>query len=312
MSKFVIMADATCDLPEEIQKKYDIELMPGHICLPDKSEITLYAEWGQFETMEGFYKELKKNPNAFSTSPANVGECEEMFEKYAKEGTTVLAIALSTGLSGAYNMKVMARENILKKYPDAKIEIVDSLRFGPGYGLLVVHAANLRNEGKSLEEVTKYVEENKNRFHQCGWLDDLSFVAKKGRLTSAKAFFGTLAGIKPIGEFDYNGLTTVIGKVKGAKACYPVLLSYIEATIEKPEEQIIYIAQSNREAHAEEYKKMLMEKFHPKDIIINPLFPLSGVNVGPGLMAAYYMGKPISEGLVEERAILDKLIGGEK
>lgn len=312
MSKFVIMADATCDLSEEYIKEYDIELMPGHIGMPDGSEITLLADWSVFESMEGFYGALKKNPNGYSTSPANVGECEEMFEKYAAQGIPVLAVALSGGISGAYNNKLMAKENVLKKYPDAKIYCVDSLRFGPGFGLLVVYAASLRNEGKDIEEVVDYIEKNKNRFHQTGWLDDLSFVAKKGRLTNAKAFFGTLAGIKPIGEFDYNGLTTVIGKVKGAKACYPVLLNYIEAEIENPEEQIIFIAQSNRYAQAVEYKKMLEERFHPKAVYIISLYPLSGVNVGPGLMAAYYMGKPISEGLTEERALLDKLINGDK
>lgn len=311
MSKFVIMADATCDLPKELCEEYDIELMQGHISTPDGSDITLCTDWDRFETMEGFYKALKQNPDGFTTSPTNVGECEETFEKYAKDGIPVLAIALSSGISGAYNFKLTAKKNVLKKYPDAKIEIVDSLRFGPGFGLLVVHAAMLRNEGKDIAEVTEYIENNKNRFHQTGWLDDLSFVAKKGRLTHAKAFFGTLAGVKPIGEFDYNGLVTVIGKVKGAKACYPVLLDYMAAEIENPEDQIIFIAQSNRYAQAVEYKKMIEERFHPKAVIINSLYPLSGINVGPGLMAAYYMGKPISEGLVEERAILDKLINGE-
>lgn len=310
MSRFVIMADATCDLAEEYLKEYDIILMPGHISVPDGSDITLCAEWNRFESMENFYGELKKNPSGYTTSPANVEECEEMFEKYAAEGIPVLAIALSSGISGAYNNKLMAKENVLKKYPDAVIECVDSLRFGPGFGLLVVYAAKLRNEGMNIQEVTEYIEQNKNRFHQTGWLDDLSFVAKKGRLTHAKAFFGTLAGVKPIGEFDYNGLTTIIGKVKGAKAAYPVLLGYMEAEIENPEDQIIFIAQSNRYAQAVEYKKMIEDRFHPKAVYINDLYPLSGINVGPGLMAAYYVGKPITEGLVDERALLDKLING--
>ena len=67
----------------------------------------------------------------------------------------------------------------------------------------------------------------------------------------------------------------------------------------------MFIAHSNRYAQAEVYAKMIEEKFHPKAIFINDVFPMCGISIGPGLMAAYYMGKPISEGLVEERAIID-------
>lgn len=308
MSKFIIMADSLCDLDEQYLSEYDIEMMPGHVNLPDGTELTLNAEWDCFETMEKFYAALSKNPDGYATSPANVAECEEMFKKYASQGIPVMAITISSGISGAYNSKLMAKENVLKEYPDARIDVVDSLRFGPGFGLLVVHAAMLRKEGKDIDEVLKYVEENKNRFHQTGWLDDLSFVAKKGRVTHAKAFFGTLAGVKPLGEFDYNGLTTVIGKAKGAKAAYKVLLEYMDKMIENPEDQVIFIAQSNRYAQAVEYKKMIEERFHPKAVYINPLYPLNGINVGPGLMACYYVGKPISEGLVEEKALMESLI----
>jgi len=308
MSDLIIMADATCDLGEEFLKEYNIEPMVGHISLEDGSDVTLGAEWSKFESMENFYKALSANPEGFTTSPANVAECEEQFKKYAAKNIPVLAIALSGGISGAYNNKIMAKENVLKEYPDAVIEVVDSLRFGPGFGLLVIYAAMLRNEGKSIAEIKEYIENNKNKFHQTGWLDDLSFVAKKGRMTHAKAFFGTLAGIKPLGEFDYNGLTTVIGKVKGAKAAYKVMIDYMAEVIENPEDQIIFIAHSNRYAQAVEYKKMIEERFHPKAVYINPLYPLCGINVGPGLMASYYIGKPISKGLVEEMALVDKLI----
>ena len=196
------------------------------------------------------------------------------------------------------------------KYPDAQIRCIDSQRFGTYCGLLAIYASLMRKEGHSFEEVCTYIENNKNRLHQAGWLDDLSFVAKRGRMTHAKAFFGTLAGIKPIGEFDYNGMTTIIGKVKGAKAAYEVLMKYIAKTIEKPEEQIIVVAHTNRLAQAEEYKKMLEENFHPKQVVIRDVFPMCGISIGPGLMAAYYMGTPISQGLVDERKIIEDCLKG--
>lgn len=306
MKSFIILADATCDLSEEFQKEYDIGVIPGHIALPDGTEIPAFLKWEKY-SREDFYASLKKNPNGYSTSPANVAEFSAAMEPYAAENVGVLLLTISSGISGAFNFASQAREELLRKYPSAEIRIVDSMRFGPGFGLMAVYASMLRSQGKTLAETAQWLEDNKNRFHQAGWLDDLSFVAKKGRITQPKAFFGTLAGVKPIGEFDYNGLTTVLGKVKGAKTAYSVLLGYMEATIENPEEQIIFIAQTNRLPQAMEYKKMIEEKFHPKAVFVNDVFPSCGINIGPGLMAAYYMGKPISKDLSEERALFDKL-----
>lgn len=310
MSSFVISADVNCDLNDELSKEYDIEILPGHMVTPTEADLLTYPNWDSFTSMENFYSELSANPDKFATSPPNSRECAVFFEKCASEGKELLHLCISSGISGAFDFAVEAKNEVLKKYPQAKIKVVDTMRFGPGFGLMVIYAAIKRNEGASLDEVYDYIEENKNRFHQAGWLDDLSFVAKKGRLTHAKAFFGTLAGVKPIGEFDYNGLTTVIGKFKGAKSAYKGLLNYIEKTIENPEEQIIFIAQSNRLDAAVKYKEMIEEKFHPKAVVIKDLYASCGVNVGPGLMAAYYVGLPISQGLETEKKIIDDYLLG--
>ena len=307
MKKFAILADATCDLNEAFQKQYDIRIILGHIIMPDKSDIPTFLKWDKI-SREEFYANLKKDPNGYSTSPANTQEFSAVMEEIVSDGTELLVMTISSGISGAFSFASTAKKKVLEKYPDAKITCIDSMRFGPGFGLMVVYAARMREEGKSMEEVAKFLEDNKNRFHQAGWLDDLSFVAKKGRLTNAKAFFGKLAGIKPIGEFDYNGLTTVIGKAKGAKAAYAALLTYIEKTIENPEDQTIFIAQTNRLPQAEQYREMLIERFHPKEVFINDVFPACGINIGPGLMAAYYMGKPISADLSEERKIIEEAL----
>ena len=309
MNKFAILADGNCDLNKTFQEQYDIKVLPGHIVLPDKSEISAYLEWTDV-SREDFYADLKKHPTDYTTSPPNSQEFANAMEEIVKDGTELLVITISSGISGSFGFACAGMKQVLEKYPEAKIKCVDSLRFGPGFGLMTIYAARMRDSGRTMEETAQWLEDNKNRFHQAGWLDDLSFVAKKGRLTNAKAFFGTLAGVKPIGEFDYNGLTTVIGKAKGAKAAYAALLEYIDKTIEDPSEQTIFIAQTNRLEQAEKYRDMIQERFHPKEIFINDVFPSCGINIGPGLMAAYYVGKPISVNLSEEKAILEKALSG--
>lgn len=307
MEKFVILADVTCDLGKELREEYGVEFVNGHYTTPDGKEHESFLEWTDTTPSE-FYKALRAAPNDYSTAPPNVSEWAEVLERYVSEGSGVLALTISSALSGTYDFLTQAAREVKEKYPEAQIRTIDSRRFSSGHGLLCVYASILRGEGKSLDETADWVESNLNRFHQAGWLDDLSFVAKKGRLTAAKAFFGSLMGLKPIGEFDRNGLTTVIGKAKGEKQAYPVLLKYIESTIENPEEQVIFIATADRLAQAEKYKAMLEEKFHPKAVYINYVYPSCGINVGPGLMAAYYMGKPISEDLAEERKLITELL----
>ncbi len=307
MSNFAIVADATCDLDEQFQKKYDVRVIPGHLRLPDGNEISIMPGWVD-TTGEAFYKTLKKDPNSYSTSPANVSEFERVFEEYAGKNIPLLAMSISSGISGANGFMLMARKNVLTRHPNAKIYCVDTLRYGPGFGLMVVRASQLRAEGKSLEETAKFLEENRSCFRQSGWLDDLNFVASKGRINHAQAFFGTLAGIKPIGELDANGLTTVLVKVKGAKTAYRVMLEYMEKTIVDPENQTILISHSDRLKQAVEYKAMIEEKFKPKEVIITELYPLCGANIGPGLMAAYYFGTPTSKDLEEEKKIMEDIV----
>ena len=261
MNKFAIISDASCDVSKEMKKEYDIITINGHVTLPDRSEVSEFINWNK-TNREQFYKDLSKNPDGYVTSPPNVDEFAAAFEKCIENGQDVMVITISGAISGAFDFATQAKKQVAEKYPNAKIIIVDSLRFSIAHGLLVILAAKLRENGHSIEEAAAYIEENKNRVHQCGWLDDLSFVAKKD----------------------------------------------IENTIENASEQTIFIAQTNRLAPAEKYKEMILERFKPKAVEIVDVYPFCGVNVGPGLMAAYYVGKPISKGLDQEKELIQKLI----
>lgn len=307
MSKFVILTDASSDLTKEIREEYDIDYIPAHVKLPDGRDVPCLLEWTDDYQHDEFYAAIKKGAE-YATSPANVGEYAEVFKKYIQEGYDVLSISISTALSGTYNFAIQARDEVLKEFPNAKILCVNSLRYSVLEGLMCVVASDMRAQGKSIDEVYAWLEENKNRFHSMGWLDDLSFVARKGRMSNSKAFFGQLVGIKPLGDISKEGLTTVIGKAKGAKKGIDAILKYMEATIENPEDQIIFVGTSDRERDADKLIPLIEEKFHPKKIIKSFVFPSCGVNIGPGLMCAFYMGKPITDDLKEETDIMNKIL----
>lgn len=310
MSNFAILCDVTCDLNKELQEKYNIRVLHAHYKTPDGKQHDAGCTWNSQEEAIAFYNELKKNPNGYTTAPLSPDEVKVALDEIIAEGVTeILCITISTGLSGTFNFFNLAKDQVVEAHPEVNIKVVDSLRYSTAFGAIAVKASLLREEGKSLDEVYAWVEANKNCYHQMGWLDDLSFLAKKGRLNNFKAFMGQLVGVKPLGEINHNGLTTVIGKAKGAKNAYAAILDYMEKTIIEPENQIIYIAQTNRISFANEFKKMVEERFHPAEIIMTDVHVMNGINIGPGLMAAYYFGKPTSEDLSEETAIMSAILG---
>ena len=142
MNKFAIMADASCDLGEKYQKEYDIRIVYGHVNYPEVGEKPTYLKWEPAER-DKFYKELSKNPDGYATAPPNIDEFKNAFEESAAKGEDVICITISGGISGAYNFAVQAKNEVLKKYPNARISVIDSLRFSIGHGLLVILAAKL-------------------------------------------------------------------------------------------------------------------------------------------------------------------------
>ncbi len=301
--RFAILVDGACDLTPEQCRARDILVAPSHVTPAGGEDMIFRNSWDEIGR-DAFYAAIKKDPDAYTTSPPNAEEFKAILEPLLKEGRGVLAITISTGISGTMDFLTQAVRELKETYPEADVRTVDSLRFSVAFGMLALRAADLRDEGKSLDEASGEIERVKNTLHQAGWLDDLSFVAKKGRLTHAKAFFGSMAGIKPIGEFDYNGLTTIIGKARGQKQAFAALLDYIEKTGVDLADQDMVIAQTCRMPQAEAFRDMIQARFHPKSIRICDVFVACGINIGPGLMAAYYFGTPISQGLKDERAIL--------
>lgn len=305
--RFVILPDNTCDLDEFIRKEYDIEFVPGFYTVDGKDYLNDMT-WNSISRAD-FYAALRKHPEAYSSAPPNIAQYEEAFEKFVKKGLGVLVLTISSKMSGSFDFAQTAKKNICKKYPEAKIMIIDSRKFSAAMGLLCVHASIMRSEGKSLEDVFKTLEDTKLCYHQSGWCEDLPFVAKMGRINGAAAFFGTLISIKALGDIDVNGMTTVIGKAKGDKSGFKAALDYIEKTAVDIKNQVMIVCTTDRDEKALELKRQIEDRFSPKRVLFTTVYPSCGINMGPGMLTCYYKGAPITEGLEKEKAIMNGILG---
>ncbi|MBQ7244529.1 MAG: DegV family protein [Bacilli bacterium] len=307
MHSFAIIADNSCALRKQYRERFGVDgIIYGTITYPDG-----HTEFGDLDyeriTPEDYFRSISKKA-MYKTACANIDQMIEVMEPFAKEGKDVVFITISSALSGTYNFGLKAAERVEKAYPGVHVYVIDSQRYASALGLLVQEACLRRDEGKSAKETAEWVESHKNNFHQMGMMDDLYFLARTGRIAKAKAFFGTMAGIKPMGEFSSVGLTEAIGKAKGAKNALDATVAYMKDRIVDPKEHIVFIAQSLREKEAKYLEDKIVAEIAPKEIISLPLDQTSGANMGPGLCAAFFYGKPISENLAEEKELINAIL----
>ncbi len=310
MNKFAIITDTSADLSSQQMQRFGIDdYVAGYVVYPDGHSEQGDPDWNNIKP-EAYYDLIKNKDNVFKTAQPSPLETREHFERFLKEGRDVLSISLSSGLSGTYSSCTVVARELMEQYPDRKIICVDSLRYSACEGLICIWAARLRDEeGMDIDQVAAWLEKNKSRFHQMGSLDDLFFCSRMGRVSFGVAIAGTLIGIKPLADFSSRGMSEAIGKVRGYSKMIETTIEYMRRTIIDAENQIIFVAHTNRLKQAERLKEEIQKAFNPKEIIINYVGQTCGTSIGPGLVAAFYYGTETTADLKKEKALLSDIIG---
>ncbi len=306
MSKFTIIPDSSCDLSKEMREKLGVEYYAkGVVAFPDGHSEHADLDWSTL-TPEEYFNSMRSKNALCTTSAAAPGEIAAEFEKAAQRGLDVLSISLSSGLSVTYQNALKAADMVMGKYPERKIICIDSLRYSTAIGLMVYLAAQKRDAGATLEETAEYLNEIRHCVHQVGTMDDLFFLCKTGRISNFKAFFGTLVGVNSMADFNREGRAEVVAKFKGKKAAFEAGLHYVENTVINPEDQVLFLSHSNREEQVKIFAGMLKDRFGFKDVVIGNLGMACGASIGPGLCAAFYVGKPVSEDMSVEKGYMNE------
>jgi len=305
---YVIIPDISCDLSPEIRERFEVDgYLKTYMSTPEADDIEGNLDFSDAE-LDAFYSSLKTNKNKYKTAVPGIDAVVSYFETFLQQGKDILALSISSKLSATYNLMVNAKEIVCEKYPERKIIVIDSTRMTVALGLLTIEACRLRAKGYSIEKNAEMLEYVKKTIHQMGSVDDLFWVASKGRISHAKAFFGSVAGIKPMGDFDSEGMVTVLSKVSGYDKVYKATVEYIKKTITAANVQTILVAHSARRNQAEILASEIREKVKPKEVIVCNIYPMSGINAGPGLLAAYYFGTEITD-LNYEKEIIGEIVG---
>ena len=226
---YALVSDATLDLPLDLIEQYDIKVVPMAFTL-DGEEILHYPDERNM-TNEEFYQALKEGKTS-STSQINPMTYVDFMKPILEVGQDILYVCFTSGLSGTYQSALLAKDMLLEDYPERKIEVVDSLCASAGQGYFVYLVAQKKEEGLSLEELTQWTIENRQRIAHWFTVDDLFHLQRGGRLSFAEAMLGSALKIKPIISVDEKGGLYVENKVRGNKRAVEYMLSKMNDTMD--------------------------------------------------------------------------------
>ena len=292
MKQFILATDACSDLTAEIVKKHDIAIIPMVLEIEGKTYTHHFDE--RELSLNDFYNQLR-DKKVSRTSLVNVGEFVQFFTGLLEKGQDILYVALSSALSGTYQSAMMAIDMLKDDYPDRKIIAVDTLSASLGEGYLVWRAALLKEEGKSIDEVTAWLEANKYNLRHLFTVEELGTLKRGGRLSGTAAFFGTLLGVKPILHVTYDGKLSVLHKVVGRKKSLTEMIDIMGKQIVNSEEQVVFIAHGDCLDEAKEVGGLIRAKMKIKDLMYSYIGPVIGSHSGPGTIAVFFMGNKREE-----------------
>lgn len=284
MREFVISADSTVDLPKQFLEEKQVPVVSLSYIIDGAT----YKD-GEGLTSKEFYDKIREGAMP-TTSQVNPEQARDLFEPILKEGKDILHIAFTSGLSGTYNSCRIAAEELSEEYPDRKIVVIDSLCAASGGGLLLYKALELKEQGKSFDEIATWVEDNK--LHVCHdvTVDDLFHLHRGGRVSKTSAVLGTIIKIKPIIHVNDEGKLIVIGKERGRKKALQTLVERMAEKSQGFDNDIVMITHGDALEDAEYVKGLIEERFGITNIMINPLGTVIGSHTGPGVISIFYMG----------------------
>ncbi len=291
MAEYIISCCSTADLSAEHMAARNIEYVCFHFEVDGK---TYPDDLGKSIPFKDFYQMMRDGAMT-KTSQVSVGEYEEFFERFLKEGKDILHLTLSSGISGTYNSACVAAQDLRDKYPDRKIYVVDSLAASSGYGLFMDKLADMRDEGKDIDTLHVWAENHKLECIHWFFTSDLTYLIRGGRVSKASGFVGQLLNICPLLNVDYKGRLIAREKIRTKKKVIRRIVDKMEEDAEGGLEYSgkCFISNSDCYEDARAVADLIEARF-PKlngKVVINEIGTTIGSHTGPGTVALFFWGR---------------------
>ena len=284
MRDYIISTDSTADLPDDYVKQHNIAVHPLYYVLDDFQ----YGGERMIPKHE-FYQRMRDGAIA-TTCASNPDVVSSIFTREVEAGYDILHIGFSSALSSSCNNAMVVSREVTEAHPEATIKVIDSLSASLGQGLLVHYAVKLKEEGKSLEEVAEWVENNKLHICHQFTVEDLKYLYRGGRISKSVAILGTLINVKPVLHVDNDGRLVPMSNVRGRKKSLNTLIANMAAQIGDYKNEIVFIGHGDSLEDAEYVRDKVKEQFGIESFIVDFISPTIGAHSGPGTIALFHLG----------------------
>lgn len=283
---FNIVTDSCCNLTAEDVVTFDLTILP----------LTYYVDGVSYVNdplnpavnLAAFYGDMREG-KVVSTSLPKLGDSQEKLTKLLDAGNDILYLGFSSALSGTFEATRTLMESLKADYPERTLVAIDTLAAAGGQGIIVWAAAKMRQEGKSLEEVAEWVNNNLLRISHWFTVDDLTYLFRGGRLSKTSAWAGTLLNIKPVLHVDQEGRLVPIEKVRGRKKSLMACVNMMEKLGYNADSELpIIINHGDCLEDAEFVREEIEKRYGEHHFIISELDPVIGAHTGPGIIALFF------------------------
>lgn len=288
-SEFILSCESTVDMPFSYINGRDIPV----IFYTYNVDGTDYVDdmLRDPKALPRFYQMLDDGKLP-TTTQLNVFQYEEFFDEQLQKGD-VLHITLGTGMTKSYQNACLAAEDMREKYPERKLIVVDSTCSSSGYGMLVDCAADMRDSGATMEDIEKWLIDNRHNVHHQFFSTELKHYRRSGRMSGATAMIATVLNICPIMRLDDKGSIIAYSKVRGKKNAIKTTVDAMEAHAQngKNYDGKCFICHSQCLSDAEELKQAIEERFpNVHGIRICDIGTSIASHCGPGTAAVFFFG----------------------
>lgn len=266
MTKIKIITDSTAYIRKEYIDKENIEIVPLNYVFGDESGKEGFP--GEFDE---FFKKLETTKLFPTTSQPAAGEFLDVFNKSLEDNDEIIAILLSSKISGTYNSAVLAKSML----EDKKITIIDSQTAASNLRFLVEDAIEMVKDGKTSKEIEEHINSKKMNMHVYLTTETLEYLSRGGRLSSIQSTIGNLLSIKPIIELQ-KGELNLLEKLRGKNKAIKAIIDKVPGNVQR-----IGICNILNIEDAEKLQNSLKEKFPNATISIDELGPVVGSHLGP-------------------------------
>ncbi|MGH7522356.1 MAG: DegV family protein [Gemmatimonadales bacterium] len=276
------VSDTACDLPDEVVLQYDVGLVPTQLIVEERA----YRDRLELTSGE-FFRRLRAGLDASTSQPAPQA-FTDAYQDAARAGDHVIAVVLSSALSGTYaNAEAAAR-----RFDPTRVTVVDSRSASLGEGLLVVRGVELAAAGWEPDAIVRELQRVRAQSGGFFTVDNFERLVRSGRLGRGRAWIGTKLNLKPVMALTMEGKIEPVGRARGRDGARRRLLELLDrALTPRPRALRLGVAHGDIPEFADALRAELVARYRPMQCLVTPITPVIAAHAGIGAWGVFYQNE---------------------